>query len=312
MKQKKIIEEFFERIEKYNSIVIFGHKNPDGDCVGSTMGFKEELKSLYPKKEIYVVGSHPSYLPSFIEDSDVINDDIIKKSLAILLDLSDLNRVEDERINFAKEIICVDHHIKNSDKNFLVYRDSEAISTTLILTEIIKYKFKKLANSKVASYFYLGLVTDSGRFQFDSSSRTFHCAQYLMSYDIDYKSIYNDLYKQDSLQLKYLSFIYSNYKVDDKVTYCVVKKEDYHKLGIPENNASGKVNSLSLVDGRPIWAFFTEQEDGTIRCELRSNGKYNVQQVAIKFNGGGHLAASGCTLTRFDEIQQVIDALNNI
>lgn len=307
---EKIENIVFSAIEKANSIVIFGHRNPDGDCVGSVMGMKEAIKCLFPKKEVYALGTHPEYLPSFIEPSDDVSDEIIKNSLAVLLDLSDFDRVEDQRIKLAKSVVCIDHHVAQEEKDFPVLRDENAASATLIIARSLLFRYKKIPSKKCATYLFLGLVTDSGRFQFDCSEQTLQIASKLVSYGVDYKSIYNDLYKQSSIELKYRSLIYDTYIADGLISYCVIRKEQYHALNMKQEDASGKVNQLALIDSRPIWAFFTQQEDDTIRCELRSDGNYNVQKVALQFNGGGHLAASGCTLYSFDQIKDVVKALN--
>lgn len=304
------LDQVFSKIEQAESIVIFGHKNPDGDCVGSVMGMKEALNVLFPDKKVYALGTHPSYLPRFIKDSDVVDDETIKNSLALLLDLSDLPRVEDQRISLAKEIVCIDHHVKQEDLPFTVLRDEEAISATAIITRALLIRYGKIPSKLCASYLYMGLVTDSGRFQFDTSVETLDVAKELIKTGIDYKGIYNDLYRQNSIELKYRSIIYSNFKFSGKVTYCCITKDIYKSLGLSQNEAGGKVNLLSLLDDHPMWATFTQQEDDTIRCELRSNGHYNVQKVAVKFGGGGHIPASGCTLYSFDQVEAVLAELN--
>lgn len=313
---KSTVEEMnqiFDIIESYDSIVIFGHMNPDGDCVGSVMGLRAQLRQLFPNKKIYGVGTHPKYLPSYLEESDDVSDEIIKNSLAIMVDLSDLERVEDQRIHTAKEIVCFDHHIasKGKDYGFPVYRDTLAPSATYVLTKCLLERYHVI-NDEAAMYFYLGLVTDTGRFQFDSQPETMEVAALLLSHHVDYKRMYRELYKQTSRDLKYRAFIYNNYAFNGKVTYCVVRKEDYQKLGLTSNEASGKVNLLSMLDNHPMWVTFTQQEDDVIRVEFRSDGTYNVQIVAKQFGGGGHLAASGAKLTTFDDVDKVLEAMNKL
>lgn len=305
-----VLERIFETIESYPSIVIFGHKNPDGDCVGSVMGLKEELNFLFPDKKVYAVGTHPSYLPSFVKPSDEVDDTTIKSSLAIMVDLSDLDRVEDRRILDAKEIVCFDHHLKQDKPyDFLCYREEEAPSATFILAKVFLDHYKVLT-PLAASYFYLGLVTDTGRFQFDSSPETLQMAGKLVSLGVDYKTIYNELYQQTSRDLKYRAFIYNHYRFSGKVTYVVVHKDDYLSLGMNSNQAAGKVNLLSLLDHHPIWVSFLEQEDGKIRVEYRSNGHFNVQKTATEFGGGGHFSASGCQMDDFSKVEDILKSLN--
>ena len=307
-----VLESIFEKIESYDSIVIFGHKNPDGDCVGSVMGLKSELQYLFPKKKIYGVGTHPSYLPKFVQPSDEIGEDVIASSLAIMVDLSDLDRVEDQRILKAKEIVCFDHHVQQDKPyNFLCYREEEAPSATFILAKVYLEHYKFLTK-EAATYFYMCLVTDTGRFQFDSNPDTLLMASKLISLGVDYKSLYNDLYQQSSKDLKYRAFIYNNYKFSGKVTYVIVRKEDYLSLGLSSNQAAGKVNLLSLLDNHPIWVSFLEEENGDIRVEYRANGHYNVQKTATEFGGGGHFSASGCTLKNLDRVDEILESLNSL
>lgn len=303
-------EAVFAALEEAESIVIFGHKNPDGDCVGSVMGMKHALKTLFPQKKIFAVGTHPTYLPRFIEPSDIVDDETIQNSLALMVDLSDLDRVEDQRIRTAKSIVCIDHHVKQYEQPFPVLRDENAASCTAIITRCLILRYGKIPSKESALYLYMGLMTDSGRFQYDSRPETLETAIELIKTGIDTNALYSELYRQNSRDLRYRSVIYSNFKMDGKVCYVCITKDMYEPLGLSDNEASGKVNLLSLLDDHPMWAAFTEQSNGTIRCELRSNGHYNVQQVAVCFNGGGHVPAAGCRLTTFDDVQKVVDRMN--
>ena len=306
----EIAKQIFEKIEKADSIVIFGHKSPDGDCVGSVMGMKYALSDYFPKKHIYAVGTHPEYLGRDIDKSDEVSDEVIASSLALLVDLSDLKRVEDQRINMAKEIVCVDHHVPDKDEyEFLVYREVDAHSATYILAKLLFERYGHIC-AKASKYLFLGLVTDTGRFQFDCEQDTLEIGGKLISNGVDYKALYRELYRQNSKDLRYRAFIYNHFAFSGLVTYCCVSKKEYEALGLEQNEASGKVNLLSLLDDHPIWAFFSEQNDGTIRVELRSDGRYNMQKVAKQFNGGGHIPASGCTLSSFDRVKDVLEALN--
>lgn len=300
----------FESIEKADSIVFFGHKNPDGDCVGSVMGMKHAINELFPDKKVYGVGTHPKFLPRFIEPADEVDDDVIENSLAVILDLSDLDRVEDQRILKAKKIVCVDHHIQSSDVGFPVYRVVDAPSATFVLARSLLNRYGYVPRS-AAPYLFTGLVTDTGRFQFDCNPETLEIARKLIECGVDYKKIYKDLYRQTSIDLRFSAFMYSNFKFADKVTYIVIRRADYEPLGLADTTAGSKVNYLSNVDDHPIWISFCELHDGLVRVELRSDGSYDVQQIAVMFGGGGHKFASGCRLKSLDMVDEVIKAANN-
>lgn len=309
---EKILEQIFDKIESYDSVVIFGHRNPDGDCVGSVRGLKYQLLHEFPSKQVLCVGTVPEYLGTWIKKSDEVTDDVLSSSLAVMVDVSDLDRLEDERIEMSKEIVCIDHHVgKSEGYPFLNYREEEAPSATFILAKYMMERYHGLTK-EAATYLYLGLVTDSGRFQFDANPETLRVAADIIAYGVDYKSLYNDLYRQNSTELKYRAYIYNNYEFNGKVAYCKIPKEAYLNLGISGSDAGGKVNLLSLLDNHPIWVMFLEQEDGIVRVEFRANGHYNVQKAAAMFGGGGHYSASGARIEGFAKIDEILKALNEL
>lgn len=309
---EKEAEQVFSKIESYDQIVIFGHKNPDGDCIGSIKGLKAALRSYFPEKKIYGVGTIPKYLPiDYIGEHDQVDDEFIKNSLAVMVDLSDLDRVEDQRITMAKEIVMIDHHVKSYEVNCPIVRDDLAPSATFMIAKLLSERYHRLSD-EAAKFLFLGLITDSGRFQFDSRPEVFDMAKLLTSYDFNPREMYNELYQQSGRDLRFRSYIYSNFVEEGKVCYCVVPKEAYLNMGMTEQEAGGKVNLLALLDHHPMWATFTELMDGKVRVELRSDGTYNVQVAAVHFGGGGHVPASGCTLASLDQYKEVVDYLNSM
>src|SRR5574344_815276 len=91
----------FSLIGKYDSIVIFGHSLPDGDCYGSQIAFREVLQTAYPHKKIFAIGSGLYALFERLGEMDIVSDELIVKSLAILVDVSDFPLVEDQRVLLA-------------------------------------------------------------------------------------------------------------------------------------------------------------------------------------------------------------------
>lgn len=302
------IEQVFSEIEKAESIVIFGHVNPDGDCIGSVLGLRNALRVLFPSKKIYGVGSRPKFL-SFIENSDEVTEEMIKSSLCVLVDLSDMKRVEDQRIKLSTHMVCIDHHEKSEPFDYPIIRDVNAPSATYVITKCLLERYHTIPK-EASTYLFLGLVTDTARFQFASTPEAFDIAKTLTEAGADTFFIYNHLYVQSTTNLKFKAFVYSNFKFDGLVSYFLVKKEDYKAIGMNEQEAGCQVNLISLLENHPIWAEFCELENGKLRVELRSNGKYNVQKVAVQFHGGGHIPASGCQLDNFDQVKDVILALN--
>lgn len=299
------------RLTSYDKIALFGHVSPDGDCYGSLIGLKEILKKKFPNKEVKAFSSG---LPLFFDDFgalDAADDNYFIDAFAIMVDVSNLRRVEDKRITLCKEIFIIDHHIPDEsldENNSLV--DTSFVSCAGLIA-FLAFKHNLSLSSKCASALYLGLITDSNRFLYAPiDNRTFIVAGYLMHFAVDYEKMYKKLYEQEEKDLRLKGYVLSHYQVSKNgVLYFVISKEELAKLKVNQDEVASKVNLLSNVKGHDIFAFFV---DGSpVRVELRSSVA-NVRDVASSFGGGGHLHAAGCRLSSLDEVMQVIDRLDAI
>ena len=304
-----MFEELLPIIEKNDSIVIFGHIFPDGDCYGSQIGLRNVLRLNYPNKKVYAVGSGIRRFFKFIDKMDEVKDDVIKNSLAILLDGNDCARMEDLRVTTAKEFIKIDHHVENyrfTEGKFVI--DNSANSTCELIVQLI-YEAGWKVNPTICNALYLGILTDSGRFQFiEDFPKAFREVAFLCENGANPQEINRilNVTKEDSLVFK--GYVYSHYKKSKHgVIYLTFSKEKIAELKLTANKVGVMVNLISNVDGYPIWAFFCENEDGTCHAELRSNGPA-VQPIASKYGGGGHMQAAGVTLVDMSDetIGQVI------
>lgn len=306
--------DMLNKIKLYDKIVIFGHTSPDGDCYGSQSGLRAFLREIFPNKEIYMVGSGFAKAIPYLDAMDVVNDDFIKDSLAIVVDVSDLERIEDQRIVTAREIIKFDHHLNSDREGFASVNvsNTNASSCAQMIGEFIldnSYQISKEVGERI----FTGIITDSGRFLYlNSSKRLFEVCNEIMKANIDYQKIYDFLYEIDEVSNRAKGYISYNFKTTSNgVAYIVLTKEILHELKIDYNYASTMVNCLSSMKGYPVWASFAESDSGEVRVELRSK-KYNVQQVALQFGGGGHLNASGCKLMDINDYSKVVDVLNTL
>lgn len=310
-----MFEELRHIIEKNEYIVIFGHINPDGDCYGSQIGLRDLLRLNYPNKKVYAVGSGWRRFFNLIGNMDVVDDEIIKKSLAILVDGNDLMRMEDQRIHAAKEFIKIDHHMENNkftEGKFVI--DDNANSTCELIVKFI-WEAKWKVNPTICNALFLGILTDTGRFQFiEDFPIAFKEASYLCENGADPKAINKILNITNEDALKFKGYVFTHYhKTETGVFYLTFKYKTLEELRVSPNKAGGMVNLLNNVLGYPIWAFFCENEDGTCHAEFRSSGP-GVQPVAAKYGGGGHYHAAGVTLADMNQetIQMIIDDLDTV
>ena len=303
---KKVIE----AIEKYDRIIIHRHSNPDGDAIGSQVGLKNILKENYPEKEIYTVGD-ASKRYGFIEDSatDIIPDEYYKGSLAFVLDTSAKFLISDERYTLADTVIKMDHHIFTEE-----FADIEVIDTSFEsccgLIGMFAMKTGLKLNTLAAKALYTGMITDSGRFRYDSTtSQTFNVASFLMEQKFNTNDIFSNLYADElqSVQLR-AKFVLKITKTDAPVSYIYTTLDEAKSYNADIFTISrGMVNTMSDIKGIDIWVNFTETENGVL-CELRSS-KYNINPIAVKYGGGGHQKASGATVKDRAEAMAMLEDL---
>lgn len=302
----------WEKISQYDTVTIFGHVIPDGDCYGSQLGLKNAIKENFPNKKVYALGSGIPKFFSLIGEMDKVDDEIIKSSLAIVVDTANLNRIEDQRYSLAREVIKIDHHLLQDHFGEPEVILNDKISCTQIIGDML-ISLNIPFGKETALPLFLGLVTDSGRFLYQPiSENAYRVAGALSSTGCDIQSLYDLLYEVDEKILRFRGYIYSNYKkTKNGVIYLTIPKEVIKMYELDYNTCASLVNSVSGIKGSPIWVFFSESENGLVRVEFRSKG-VPVQPTAVKFGGGGHLQAAGCRLDTLEDYKYVVEELDKV
>lgn len=308
-----MFERAIEAIKKYDRIIIHRHKFPDGDAIGSQVGLKNLIKDNFPNKEVYVVGDENTRLP-FMKDCimDEIPDEYYNGALAFILDCGSAKLICDERYKNADLTIRLDHHIYCEDIADIDYVESTFESCCGMVALLSKEAGFRLS-SLAAESIYTGMITDSGRFMFDSTSaRTFELAAYLISAKFDVNELYYNLYsKEFDKMLEEADNIHKIKFTKNNVAYIITTKEELAKMNSNASSvSSGLVSIMRNIKDVYIWANFTESEE-EIRVELRSN-RYNINRIAVKYNGGGHKKASGATIHTFDEVYALLNDLDEL
>lgn len=296
-------------IRAFDRIIIHRHSRPDGDALGSQLGLMHILKDNFPEKEIYVVGDAAGHY-SFMDNSemDTVADALYSDALAIVLDTSARHLISDDRYSRAARTARIDHHL-------FVEKicDEEVVGTNFEsccgLITAFAMESGLTVSPAAAKALYTGMLTDSGRFRYDSTSaQTFRLAAFLMECGVDTNDIFSKLYADDfsKIQLK-AKFVLKIQFTAHNVAYIYTTREEMQALQADTFAISrGMVGTMSDIKGVDIWVNFTETEQG-VACELRSS-KYNINPVAVKYGGGGHAKASGATVkTKADAMAMLAD-----
>ena len=297
-----MFEKVLDEVRKASSVIIVGHIRPDGDCFGSQVALKELILANFPGKKVYVTGTG---LPDFFKllgKMDKPSDDVYKDALIFVVDLNELYRIEDEK---AKELgtkyVLLDHHVRIEQFDFPHVSKEDAVSTSEIICDMV-FEQNLVVTEKCANALYLGILTDSGRFQFGNDPEKIfrYCAE-LVKRGAKCKEIDRILAKQSIANLETKGYVLSHLvKMKKGLIYIHLTDAEIKKLGIKASGGSGLCHNFANVVGYPIWATFMDTETGACIIEVRSN-KYDVVDVCMKYGGGGHKKAAGVTIQNYNE-----------
>lgn len=300
------MKKLLDKIKEFDTIIIHGHIRPDGDCIGTQYGLMYLIKESFPSKKVYVTGGDSKYV-SFIGSPELIDESLFQNALSICVDCPSLERLSDNRCNKAKYTIKIDHHADSTKYCDYEYVDSESPSCTQIITEFyMKFKDELVMSKDAATALYVGLVTDTGRFSYGNiTSKTFECTAELLEFGIDLNYISNSLSLETEAALRLKGYCLNNFKVTDNgFVYIVLRYDEFIRFGVGEEVASSLVTSISTIKECPVWALIIENPE-KIRIRLRSRGP-EINELAKKYNGGGHKLASGGYLKNWDELDAFV------
>ena len=292
-----MFEKIRHELHAFDTIIIHRHNKPDGDALGSQIGLKHILLENFPDKQIFAVGDDARFF-GFMDDAvmDQIPDGAYENALAVILDCGAPALISDSRYQLARRTVRIDHHLLTQTIADVEVIDSSFESCCGMIAQLAKESGFRL-NTVAAKSLYTGMVTDSGRFRYDSTTaRTYALASFLMETPFDITEIYQQLYADsfDSKKLK-AQFILKIQFTEKNVAYIYTTAEELKRIDADLFTVSrGMVNTMADIRGVNIWCNFTETENGVL-CELRSN-RHNINPIAVKYGGGGHAKASGATV----------------
>lgn len=296
------IKELSKRIENANSVCLISHLNPDGDSLGSLLGFGLALRKKYGNK-IYMaipdnVPAKYSFLPG---NEEIMNlDDIGKQELYILLDCSDIYRIGENRCIDANKIINIDHHITNDKYGSINIINPYASSTGEMVLSILE-SMKLDIDNDIAINLYVAISTDTGSFKYDNTSSSTHIAvSKLLEQNINIGEINTKLYQNKPFE-KVMLFIDAvgniEFYLDNKVGMVTVPLDLIDKWGGTTEYVDGIVEFIRDIDCVEVACVLKETENNIFKLSFRSKTYVDVSKIATIYGGGGHAKASGCTIT---------------
>lgn len=294
------------------ALAVIGHARPDGDCIGSQISLARTLRALGNR----VVCVNPDPVPrrlQFLTREETFHTVQTLPSgelTAIFVDCADHARAGQGILErFPSPFLTVDHHLSNggfAKHNFI---DTTSAATCEILAGMI-FDNDFPVDPVTAQALYTGIVTDTGQFRFNSTTRrTFLLAAELMARGADPVVAGYELYERETAgKLKLLQHFLASLKLEcaGRVCWGTLPDGIFAATGSTPEDTEGMVDYARSIEGVQIGALIEERADG-IKASLRCKDPvYRVDQVAAKFGGGGHACAAGLnvkgiTLAGFEE-----------
>lgn len=293
-----------EEVRNAGSIAVSGHIRPDGDCVGSVMGLYLYLKKELPEAEVDVYLEKPAEIfdcISHIEDikSKFNNVDTGKiYDVFIVLDCAD-DRLGEVRVLYekARKKINIDHHISNPGCGDVRIVEPERSSTAELLYDLMD---PAALDEEIARALYIGIIHDTGVLRYSNTApHTLQVVSELIKFGFDFSKIIDDtFYEKTYVQTQIMgrAILESVRFMHDKCIVSMVSRRMMDFYQVTPQDLDGIVNQLLAVKGVECAIFMYEIRTLEYKISMRSKGRVDVAGVAMRFGGGGHVRAAGCTM----------------
>ncbi len=297
-----MFEKLIPIINGAEKIGIFAHIRPDGDAMGSSYGLKLALESAGKLCRVYFKDSPDEQAYSLVVKGEERDFSVSECDLLIALDCADSKRLGDYEKEFLSHSnsIAIDHHITHVEyaKCGTVFCE---ISSTCELIYMLLEEMNIPVTKEIANNLYIGLVTDTGNFKYSGiSGDTLRIAAALIDTGIDFAELakvlfdtkpkeYYDLMKIALDKLKLIC--------GGKGAVLYLADEDFEAAHIKESSANGIVNLPNSIAGVEVGVYIRQRSENEYKVSLRSSRYIDVAEIAAGMGGGGHVRASGYSVT---------------
>ncbi len=295
------------------SIALISHKDPDGDCLGSLLGFGHILHANGKSVKLYLEGEIPFNL-RFLPDISKISNRPDSKihDLVIVLDCSDVSRIGSmvEVFNHSKVSVCIDHHISNDGFCDLDIIESDYSSTGELVYEISKH-LGYLIDKEAATNLYAAILTDTGKFIYsNTTAQTMRNIAELIDEGINFSKIAENIYGNEErsiflVKARIMSDVEFFHK--GRLTVAPITKVILDEYSVSLKDVDGIVESIRDIEGVLVSCVLKEIGPKNTKVSLRSKGGVDVSVISLLYNGGGHERAAGFNLeTDVNESKKII------
>jgi phosphoesterase RecJ-like protein len=298
-----MIHRIIDIINRNATFLITSHERPDGDALGSELALYQMLRTSGKTVTVYNQDQTPGDY-RFLPGADVIVHELRPTEsfdVAFILDCSELERVGREagRIGRIRQIVSIDHHVSNGGFCDATLLDAGASSTGELIFRLAEAMALPLT-PEMAMNLYAALLTDTGGFCYGNTTRDcLLIAGRLVESGARPQWISENIYDNAPLvKIRLLAVMLESLALDlnGRVGSMIVTQENLANTGALQEHTEGLVDLPRTIEGVQISILFSELEKNYFKLSLRSKGRFDVERVARKLGGGGHVNAAGCRI----------------
>lgn len=302
-------------IKQSETIICVCHRSPDGDAIGSSLGWAECLRMMGKEPQVIVPDQYPDFLQWLPNTEKIIRYDKHREGcdwtlqhadLIFYLDFNTESRTGDDmaaalKHSKAKKVL-IDHHLNPDVDTALTISHPRASSTSELVFKLAwQLGLFETATKHFAVPIYCGMMTDTGGFTFNSNDPDiFFIISQLLTKNINKDKIYRNVYhnySENRLRLMgYVMYEKLVYDAPRNAAYFTLDRNDLKRFHFIKGDAEGLVNIPQQIKGLKLSISLREdtEKENLIWVSLRSVDDFPCNEVAARFfNGGGHLNASG-------------------
>lgn len=316
MKKTNTFEEFAAALVEGDEFAIFPHVDPDGDALGASVALALALSSIGKnvkilideaedggfdiKEELLFIDGEKQF---FTVDSSFVDE----KTYGVMMDCGEISRIagrsnRDEVFKKCSKTFCLDHHASSTplaDFNVII---PETAATCQLVWQLFKalQKYGLIVDKAMAEAVYVGILTDTGGFRYSNTSAETHIiASEIFALGADHYAISKQVFESNplrSMKLKFAAMGVANFSCGNRVAITYVDSKMLKSAGATLKDSDGIVEELRNIDSVEVACLCKEQADGSVKVSMRSKTSIDVSKIGMKFSGGGHKRAAGCTI----------------
>lgn len=309
--KRELYRKIFKIIKDYDEIVLARHIGPDPDAIASQIALRDSIRLTFPQKKVYAIGAGVSkfkYLGS-LDKPDLTE---LKDALLIVLDVPNFFRVDGIEDLEYQAILKIDHHPQEDIIGDVDWTDEGMSSTCEMIANLIM-ETKLVMDQKIAENLYIGMVFDSDRFLLqNTSTETFKTVYNLLTTSkIDFVPLYDNLYERSIVEEKFRAYLINHIEISENhFGFIFVPADVLKKYNVEATIVSNQVNDFYFIKELLCWMFVVYDERNEIyKANIRSRGPI-INEVASKYNGGGHKFASGCRSKEYKDMEKLAKDLD--